>query len=165
MPAAIAKNLVFPKRSTSTPGQRPYQQDAKVQDEHDEPQEPTDLLRSEAWSVSTLGQHRSRQDAMTRSQSIHAQGRQSCLACWQRKSPGERCPGGLFRIPHWEAYADEFADEFLICIRNLSLLSSRRHIRRGDHPPPCARKHVKTNNKCSHTSSEDCSMTDSINHL
>ena len=27
-------------------------------------------------------------------------------------------------------------------------------IRRGDHLPPCARKHVKTNNKWSHTSSE-----------
>ena len=154
--------------SMATPGPNPSEQDAKVQDKHGEPQEPTDLLRSEGplgilkcttskstCSVSTLGQHRSQQDAKTRSQSIHPQGRQ-LLACWQHSSPGQR------RIPHWEVNADEFADEFLICIRNFSVHSSRRHIRRGDHRPPSARKHVNTNNKWSHATNEDCSMTDSI---
>ena len=125
----------------------PSHQDAKVQTDascHGQKLGVSNCLNRER-STSTPGQRPFQQDAKTRSQSIHAQGRQSCLACWQHKSPGHRCLSGLFRIPHWEVYAGEFADELLICIGNLSLLSSRGHIRRG---------HAKTNNKWSHTSSE-----------
>ena len=65
-------------------------------------------------------QHRSPHDAKTRPQSLHVQGRQRCLVCWQRESPGQR-----FRIPHWKVHTHGFAEEFLICIRDLSLLSFR----------------------------------------
>ena len=45
----------------------------------------------------------------------------------------QRCLSDLFRIPHCEVHAHGFAEELLICIRDLSLLSSRRHVRRGVH--------------------------------
>ena len=38
------------------------------------------------------------------------------------KSPVDRCPSDLFRIPHWEVQTQGFAEEFLICTVGLSFL-------------------------------------------
>ena len=85
------------------------------------------LLQSKEEYID-FGQHRSPQDAKTRPRSRHVQGRQRRMGCWQRKSPVQR-----FRIPHWEVHTHGIAADFLICIRDLSFLSSRRHVRRGVH--------------------------------
>ena len=88
-------------------------------------------------SMTTLGQHPSQQDDNTMSQSLHDQGRQRGLACWQRKSPVQR-----FRMPHWEIHTHGFAEELLILHQRSSLLSFWRNVRRGIHVEHFLRKQV-----------------------
>ena len=52
-----------------------------------------------------IDQHRSQHDAKTKPQSLHVQGRQRCLECWELKFPVQR-----FRIPHWDVHAHGLAE-------------------------------------------------------
>ena len=69
------------------------------------------------------------------------------------KSPVDRCPSDLFRIPHWEVQTQGFAEEFPICIMGLSFLF-KGTLRYGGEP---SNEIIKSlNRKLSHETINVC---------
>ena len=79
----VIPNAPHRMRRMSIHGQDPSQEDAKVQNRHNEPLETADLLRRESI-LGILNRIK------TRPESLHSECRQRCLECCHRKFPAKR---------------------------------------------------------------------------
>ena len=102
-------------------GQRRFQQDAKV------PKQQMNRRSRETFCGASMGKPQ-RNDEVPK---VSCSRSTEVLGMLAAQNSVPRCLSDLFQIPDWEVHKHGFAAELLICLRDLSLLSSRRHVRRG----------------------------------